>query len=163
MTAPLSQDLRKRIVRAVESGSSIRQAARRFAVSASAAIKLMQRVRRTGSTAPAKIGGARRPLLEAHADALRAIVLRQTGITLREIKATLAARGIVVKALSTIADMRHRLDLSHKKTRSAKLAGTLAVPRRPGRHPGCGGSGCAGSGPAAGRRDAGGGRSIARG
>src|SRR4051794_19714968 len=50
-----------------------------------------------------------------------------------------------------------------KKTRSAKLAGTLAVPRRPGRHPGCGGSGCAGSGPAAGRRDAGGVRSIARG
>jgi len=115
MTAPLSQDLRERIVRAVEGGSSIRQAARRFAVSASAAIKLMQRVRRTGSTAPAKIGGARRPLLEAHADALRAIVLRQAGITLREIKATLAARGIVVKALSTIADMRHRLDLSHKK------------------------------------------------
>src|SRR3954451_12500025 len=31
-----------------------------------------------------------------------------------------------------------------KKTRSAKLTGTLAVPRRPGRHPGCGGSGCAG-------------------
>src|SRR3954468_16426490 len=58
MTAPLSQDLRERIVRAVEGGSSIRQAARRFAVSASAAIKLMQRVRRTGSTAPAKIGGA---------------------------------------------------------------------------------------------------------
>src|SRR3954449_10804448 len=79
MTAPLSQDLRERIVRAVEGGSSIRQAARRFAVSASAAIKLMQRVRRTGSSAPAKIGGARRPLLEAHADVLRAIVLRQAG------------------------------------------------------------------------------------
>jgi transposase len=115
MTAPLSQDVRERIVRAVEGGSSIRQAARRCAVSASAAITLMQRVRRTGSTAPAKIGGARRPLLEAHADVLRAIVSRQAGITLREIKAALGARGIVVKALSTIADMRHRLNLSHKK------------------------------------------------
>ena len=50
-----------------------------------------------------------------------------------------------------------------KKTRSAKLTGTLAVPRRPGRHPGCGGSGCAGSGHAAGGRDAGGVRSIAPG
>ena len=60
----------------------------------------MQRVRRTGSTAPAKIGGYRRPLLERHADDLRAIVLRPTGITLREIKAALAARGIAVKALS---------------------------------------------------------------
>ena len=115
MTAPLSQDLRERIVRAVADGSTIRQAARRFAVSASAAVKLMQRVRETGSTAPAKIGGYRRPLRETHADDLRAIVLRQTGITLREIKAALATRGIMVKALSTIADMLHRLGLSHKK------------------------------------------------
>ena len=45
MTAPLSQDLRERIVHAVEGGSTMRQAARRFAVSASAAVKLMQRVR----------------------------------------------------------------------------------------------------------------------
>jgi transposase len=115
MTAPLSQDLRERIVRAVDDGSTIRQAARRFAVSASAAIKLMQRVRQTGSLAPAQIGGYRRPLLETHADELRALVLSQPGITLREIKAALAARGIVVKALSTIADMLHRLGLSHKK------------------------------------------------
>src|SRR3954449_7328155 len=111
MTAPLSQDLRERIVRAVKGGSTIRQAARRFAVSASAAIKLMQRVRQTGSAAPAKMGGYRRPLLEKHADDLRAIVSRQAGITLREIKAALAVRGIVVKALSTIADMLHRLGL----------------------------------------------------
>src|SRR3982750_1215373 len=163
MTAPLSQDLRERLLRAVEGGRTIRQAARRFAVSASAAIKLMQRVHQTGSTAPAKIGGYRRPLLEAHADDLRAIVSRQTGITLREIKAALAARGIAVKALSTIADMLHRLGLSHKKTRSAKLTGTLAVPRQPGRHPGCGGSGGAGAGHAAGGQDAGGVRSIAPG
>jgi transposase len=115
MTAPLSQDLRERIVHAVDDGSTIRQAARRFAVSASAAIKLIQRVRQTGSTAPAKIGGYRRPLLEAHAHDLRVLVLSQPGITLREVKAALAARGIAVKALSTIADMLHRLGLSHKK------------------------------------------------
>ena len=115
MTAPLSQDLRERIVRAVDDGSTIRQAARRFAVSASAAIKLMQRVRQTGSLAPAQIGGYRRPLLETHADDLRALVLSQPGITLREIKGALAARDILVKALSTIADMLHRLGLSHKK------------------------------------------------
>ena len=79
MTAPLSQDLRERIVRAVEGGSTIRQAARRFAVSASAAVKLMQRVRQTGSTAPAKIGGYRRPLLEKHANDLRALVASHIG------------------------------------------------------------------------------------
>ena len=81
MTAPLSQDLGRRIVRAVEAGSSRRQAAERFEVSASAAIKLMRRVHETGSTAPAQIGGHRRPLLEPHADLIRALVARKAGIT----------------------------------------------------------------------------------
>ena len=45
MAAPLSQDLRRRLVHAVEAGSSAREAARRFAVSESAAIKLIRRVR----------------------------------------------------------------------------------------------------------------------
>jgi transposase len=117
MTAPISQDLRQRIARSVAQGSSARQAAERFEVSPSAAIKLMQRVRRTGSTAPAQIGGHRRPILEPHADALREMVESKKGITLREIQARLAEQGIVVKALSTIADMLHRLGLSHKKSR----------------------------------------------
>src|SRR5918995_679483 len=116
MAPPLSQDLRGRIVRAVAEGSSIRQAATRFAVSPSAAVKLMQRVRRTGSTAPAKMCGHRRPLLEAHADDLQAITSAKAGITWREIKAALGERGLAVKALSSIADMLHRLDLSHKKS-----------------------------------------------
>ena len=98
-------------------GSSIRQAAARFEVSPSAAVKLMQRVRQTGSTAPARIGGHRRPLLEPHADALREWVAHKKGITLREIRSRLAERGVEVKALSTIADMLHRLGLSHKKSR----------------------------------------------
>src|SRR4051794_18845809 len=124
MTAPLSQDLRERIVQAVEGGRTIRQAARRFAVSASAAIKLMQRVRQTGSLIPAQIGGYRRPLLEKHADDLRAIVLSKAGITLKEMRDALHARGIVVKALSTIADMLHRLGLSHKKEPESQRAGS---------------------------------------
>ena len=66
MTAPWSQDLRERIVHAVEDGSTIRQAGRRFAVSASAAIKLVERVRQTGSLPPGAIGGDRGPLLEKH-------------------------------------------------------------------------------------------------
>src|SRR5215218_3936217 len=115
MTAPLSRDLRERIARAVLEGCSIRQAAERFAVSPSAAIKLMQRVRQTGSLAPAQIGGYRRPILEPHADTLRAIATSKPGITLKEMRGALHARGIAVKALSTIADMLHRLGLSHKK------------------------------------------------
>ena len=115
MTAPLSQDLRQRIARFVERGASARTAARRFEVSPSAAVKLMQRVRQTGSTAPAKIGGYRRPILEPHAATLRAIVNSQPGITLKEIREELHARAIAVKALSTISDMLRRLGLRFKK------------------------------------------------
>jgi hypothetical protein len=65
MPAPISMDLRLRIVGAVERSSSIREAARRFAVSPSAAVKLMQQVRGTDSAAPARYGGSRRRVLDA--------------------------------------------------------------------------------------------------
>ena len=113
----MSQDLRRRIVRAVETGRSARQAAERFEVSPSAAIKLMRRVRETGSPAPGQIGGHRRPMLEPHADLIRALVAGRPRITLAELQVALRERGIQVKALSTIALMLRRLGLSHKKTR----------------------------------------------
>jgi transposase len=115
MTAPLSRDLRERIVRAVASGASIRQAALRFEVSPSAAVKLMRRVRETGSAAPGRIGGHRRPLLEPHEALLRSLVAARGEITLAELRAELRARGIVVQALSTIHHTLRRLDLTHKK------------------------------------------------
>jgi len=115
MTAPLSQDLRERIVRSVDEGRSARAAALRFEVSPSAAIKLMQRVRETGSTVPAKIGGHRRPILEPHSETLRSIATSKPGITLKEMREALHALGIEVKALSTISDMLRRLGLTPKK------------------------------------------------
>ncbi len=56
MAQALSQDLRAGIVWAVEDGISARGAAARFDVSPSKAVKLMQRYRATGSTAPGQIG-----------------------------------------------------------------------------------------------------------
>ena len=55
-----SLDLRKRIVEAVQSGSSARAVARRFGVSASSAIILVGRWRETGSYAPGQVGGQKR-------------------------------------------------------------------------------------------------------
>src|SRR5207244_2914004 len=57
MPAPLSRDLRERIVAAIRDGSSMRGAAARVSVSPSSAIKLMARVRATGSVAPARYRG----------------------------------------------------------------------------------------------------------
>jgi transposase len=116
MPAPMSLDLRMRIVRAVEGGSSIRQAARRFAVSPSAAIKLMQRVRTTGSATPARFGGHRRRLLEPHETELRKMVEFRPDLTLAELRAELERRLGIVAGLSTIHNTLHRLDLRHKKS-----------------------------------------------
>jgi transposase len=124
MTAPLSQDLRRRIARSVAQGSSIRQSAARYEVSPSAAVKLMQRVRRTGSLAPDRVGGHRRPVLEPHADLLRSLVAAKSGITLAQIQTELKARGIVVAALSTILLTLRRLGLRHKKRHSGRPSRT---------------------------------------
>ena len=115
MTAPLSRDLRERIVRAVEGGSSIRQAAARYEVSPSAAVKLLRRVRETGSVAPGWIGGHRRPVLGPHQDLLRSLVEARPAITLAELQTELRARTIVVSALSTIHHALRRLGFTRKK------------------------------------------------
>lgn len=116
MALPLSQDLRRRLVQAVEAGSLAREAARRFAVSEAAAIKLIRRVRETGSTQPARIGGYRKPLLAGHEDLLRELVEAKGNITLAEIKAKLAEHGIEAGCLTTIWSTLRRLGLSHKRT-----------------------------------------------
>ncbi len=116
MPAPMSLDLRQRIVRAVERGGSIREAARRFAVSPSAAIKLMQRVRTTGSPAPARFGGHRRALLGPHESDLRRLVETSPDITLVEIQAELQRRHGVVAGLTTIHNALRRIGLRHKKS-----------------------------------------------
>ena len=116
MPAPMSLDLRERIVAAVEGRSSIREAARRFAVSPSAAVKLMQRVRATGSVLPARFGGHRRPLLAPHEAELRGLVEASPDSTLAELQAALQARTGIVAGLSTIHNMLGRLGLRRKKS-----------------------------------------------
>ena len=115
MPAPLSMDLRRRIVETVLEGSSIRSAARRFAVSPSAAIKLMQRVRATGSPAPGRYGGHRRPVLEPHRAELERLVAGEADLTLAELRDRLQ-RGCGIRVgLSTLHVTLRRLGLRHKK------------------------------------------------
>jgi putative transposase len=116
MTAPLSADLRRRLVRAVEAGSSAREAARRFEVSASVAVKLVRRVRETGSAGPARIGGYRKPMLAGHEDLLRDLTTAKPGVTLVELQAELNRRGIQAGSVTTIWATLRRLGSRHKKT-----------------------------------------------
>jgi transposase len=96
MAAPLSMDLRVRIVRFVETGRSARRAAEHFTVSPSAAIELMQRVRLTRSTALGRLGGTRRRLPEPYAKLQDELVTTKSDITFDELRETLGKRGIAV-------------------------------------------------------------------
>ena len=62
MGKPYSIDLRERVQADIESGGSRRAAARRYDVSPSFAVKLAERISRTGSAAPARrTGSAHQP------------------------------------------------------------------------------------------------------
>lgn len=87
MPAPLSLDLRRRILDAARSGSATQAAvARRFAVHVTTVERLLQRYRTTGSVAPTiTTPGPTRSLSEADDRLIAEIVEAQCDLTLAEI------------------------------------------------------------------------------
>jgi transposase len=121
MAKPLDNDLRARVVAAVEAGQSCRAAARRFGVSESAAIKLMQRYRATGSFEPGQMGGHKPIKLAAWRDWLMQRIGRKPDITTRELADELAGQGIHVSHVS-VWNLMRREDQRHKKKRARQRA-----------------------------------------
>lgn len=93
MPRAYSNDLRARVVEAVATGASRREAAERFDVSPSSAIRWLQRWRDDGSVHAKPVGGSRSPL-EQHADWLLALITEQPDLTLEEIVAAMRKRRI---------------------------------------------------------------------
>ncbi len=96
MTRPLSNDLRERVVAAVLSGETCRSAAARFGVAVSTVVKWSQRYRATGSVAPGKVGGHRKPILTPHRAFIVERIAQTPHLTLHGLKRELAARGVKV-------------------------------------------------------------------
>lgn len=96
MTRPLSNDLRERVVAAVRNGESCRAVASRFGVAVSSVVKWSQRQRATGSVAPSKMGGYRKPLLDPHRSFILERIRQTPHLTLHGLKDELAARGVKV-------------------------------------------------------------------
>ena len=113
MPKPCSLELRERVVEAVESGASRREAAEWFDVSPSSAIKWMQRRQETGSIAAKPSGGSISPL-EAHADFLLALIAEQPDLTLDEIVAAMRKRRIA-GSRSAVWRFFERHNISFKK------------------------------------------------
>jgi transposase len=125
MTRPLSKDLRKRLISAVEGGQSRRSAARRFGVAASTAVKWVADWRREGRVEAKPLGGDRHShRMEAHADDILALVEETPDITLAELAGHLAdVHGLRV-APSTVWRLLDRHGLTFKKNRARKRTAT---------------------------------------
>ena len=124
MGVPLSEDLRVRVVGAVEEGWSRRRAAERFGVSVSSAIRWVDEWRRSGRTAALAQGGDRRSdRIEAQAAFLLARVEETPDLTLAELQAMLRKRGVPV-GIGTLWRFFDRRDISFKKNRARRRAGS---------------------------------------
>ncbi len=124
MTKPLSNDLRERLVCAVEGGLSRRCASERFGVAASTAIKWVDQWRRTGDVGPRPQGGDHRShRIEAHGEEIMAMIEEMPDITLGELVAHLdEVHGLSV-APSTVWRLLDRHGMTFKKNR-ARLRAT---------------------------------------
>ena len=122
MVQALSNDIRKRIVKAVEGGLSRNAAAKRFDVVPSTVVKLMKHVEETGSIAPKKIGGYRKPKLAAHDAEVRTLVKATPDATLEELVSALADLGITTSR-SALDRYFGIIDWSFKKNPSCIRAG----------------------------------------
>ena len=115
MTAPLSNDLRLRVVKAIEGGLSRRAAAAKFEVSIASAVRWYQRFKRTGSIEPDAIGGDHHShRAEAHAARILKWIDEQRDLTLVEIRNRLAEEGHVF-APATIWRLLDRHNYTIKK------------------------------------------------
>jgi len=93
MPKPYSQDLRMRVVEAVEGGASRREVAELYEISPSVVVIWMQRWSETGSIEAKPSGGSVSPLDE-HAEFLLGLIVEQPDLTLDEIVARMSRVGI---------------------------------------------------------------------
>jgi transposase len=102
---------------AVDSGLSCRQAAERFGVSASSAIRWAALRRKVGDARPKALGGDRlSSRTEAHAGLIHAALAETSDITLPELKQKLAAHGAHV-SVAALWRFCRRHKITRKKRR----------------------------------------------
>ena len=127
MAKALSVDLRRRVVDAIEHGLSCRQAAARFGVSASSAIRWFARLKKQGDVAPKKQGGDRKSgRIEAEAAFLLGAVAETPDITLVELQEKLRARGVSV-GVGTLWRFFDRRRITFKKRRRTPPSSNAAT------------------------------------
>jgi len=129
--APYSMDLRERVAAVDHREVSQREIARRFRVSLSFIVRLLQRRREAGTLAPKPHGGGPRPSLSRRdQQRLRRLVQKQNDATLNQLKQqggfscsltiiwhTLRCLGLTYKEKTLHAAERSRADVQEKRRR----------------------------------------------
>jgi transposase len=129
MPRAYSQDVRERVIAAVVGGQSRHAAAKHFQVSASSAIRWLQRWQATGEVAAKPTGGSTSPLQEYEAELL-ALAKEKPDLTLEEFCAVLDKRKIATSRVSL-----HRFFARHQLSFKKNPARQRARARRRGRGP----------------------------
>lgn len=123
MARPYSLDLRERVVAAVGGGATCREVAALFDVAVSSVVKWSGRKRSTGSAAAKPMGGRRFLKLEAERAWLLSRMREKPDVTMRELAAELAERGIIVSHVS-VWNLVRRQEQSFKKKRARQRTGS---------------------------------------
>ena len=130
MPGAYSADLRERVVCAVNAGKSRRDASAVFKVSVSSAIRWAQRYKQTGGWQAKPTGGDRRSqAIEAHKDWLLALIAKEPGLALMEIRGRLAADKTFAASVSALWRFFDRHGVTFEKNAARGRTGPR---RRPG-------------------------------
>jgi len=128
---PYSQDLRDRVLRALERGDGPTEIARRFEVSRIWVYQVRDRANETGERGSRPIGGYRRSRLAAKEQQMRSWIADQSDLTLAEIQQRLEQQGITIK-IGALWHQLNKWNLTFKK--NAARQRTRARGRAAGAH-----------------------------
>ncbi len=132
MGKPYSDDLRERVIAAIEAGHTREEVAELFNMALSTVGGFIKRKRETGSVSPDKFGGYKTFSLEPHADLVKELVAEQPDSTLAELQVRLAKEKVEVSQ-SAISRFLHHIKLTFKKrvyTQPNKIDPTSPRPAR---------------------------------
>ena len=116
MVRPYSEDLRFRVITAVEEdGLSRHEAARRYRVSPSSVIKWVRTHQRSGRVRARPMGGDRRSVLKPQTAWLLRLIEREKDLTLKAIAARLLAERGVRADAPMLSRFFRSLGISFKK------------------------------------------------